>query len=83
MISYRSQYRFDPHTGAWENRYFSAEKATPPFSLHDVTYDEIGVVMKTTRKPRDYDVKLEVSESSCLYQTLLFVISGFLDFLES
>ena len=56
-----SQYRFDPHTGAWENRYFSADEAKPPFSLHDVTYDVIGVVMKTTGRPREFDVKLEVS----------------------
>ncbi|XP_066027051.1 probable cysteine desulfurase isoform X1 [Pocillopora verrucosa] len=53
------QYRFDPHTGAWENRYFSADKAKPPFSLHDVTYDEIGVVMKNTGKPLELDVRLE------------------------
>ncbi|XP_078346786.1 putative cysteine desulfurase isoform X2 [Oculina patagonica] len=59
------QYRFDPHTGAWENRYFNGNKASPPFSLHDVTYDEIGVVMKNTNVPRDYDVKLdEIAKSA-------------------
>ena len=60
--SFRPQYRFDPHTGAWENRYFTEKNSNPPYSLHDVIYDEIGLIIRnSTDTPSEYDVKLDVS----------------------
>jgi len=60
------QYRFDPHTGAWENRYFTEKKTSPLYSLHDVIYDEIGLVItNSTGRPHDYDIKLdEIAQSA-------------------
>jgi len=52
------QYRFDPHTGAWENRSFNKSKPKPILSLHDVIYDDVGGMVKNTA-PRDHDVKFE------------------------
>lgn len=60
------QYRFDPHTGSWENRHFTEKNSSPPYSLHDVIYDEIGLIIRnTTGTPSEYDVKLdEVAQSA-------------------
>ncbi|CAH3136888.1 unnamed protein product [Porites lobata] len=52
------QYQFDPHTGAWKNRYLNNKKPEKIFSLNDVMYDEVGGKVKTSA-PRDYNIKLE------------------------
>lgn len=52
------QYRFDPHTGSWEHRDFNKDKIRRVFSLHDVSYDEIGGIISAAA-PTDYDVTLE------------------------
>ena len=65
-----SQYRFDPHTGAWENKQFKKDRGDALFSLYDVNYDKFGMVLNQTRKCGDYKGNLDVSRVRLLTHSL-------------
>ena len=55
------QYRFDPQTGAWEHKQFKKEEGEALFSLHDISYNEAGMVINNSITCRDFKGTLDVS----------------------
>ncbi|XP_048585215.1 uncharacterized protein LOC5521527 isoform X3 [Nematostella vectensis] len=52
------QYRFDPHTGAWENRQFAQEKSKAIYSLRDINYSRSSAQVSKPR-PVDFEGSLD------------------------
>ena len=57
ICAFGPQYRCDPHTGAWKHR--ERDDAGSTHSLHDVVYNEMGMVIKAN-KPTNFPGTLEV-----------------------
>ncbi|XP_068761466.1 probable cysteine desulfurase isoform X1 [Montipora capricornis] len=53
------QYHFDPQTGGWEHKQFKKGKGESLFSLHDISYDEAGMIINSTETCREYRGTLE------------------------
>ena len=61
------QYHFNPQTGAWKHRKYGKAEVPTVFSLHDIAYDEIGMVLNTTKRSKAFSGSLEVSGPSKIW----------------